>query len=168
MPNNLSMARETPLWDAAGRKRFLNRNPPTATCIHCASRARTGSQKMKISTANWALKCLSIFDSDLVTKGWKRMMLMMLIGWFRNPPSVRFEWKWLIEIFICETHVTPAAQHGMISSANCPPYEGENIFQGFGRTFLCRLPTFGQLGLRWLDASVLCQMKSFFFTTDEF
>ena len=84
-----------------------------------------------------------------------------------QPPSVRFEWKWLIEIFICETHVTPAAQHGMISSANCPPYEGENIFQGFGRTFLCQLPTFGQLGLGWFDASVLCQMKSFL-TTDQF
>ena len=48
-----------------------------------------------------------------------------------KPPGVRFEWKWLIEIFIWETHVTPPAKHGMISSANCLPYEAPDIFQCF-------------------------------------
>ena len=50
-------------------------------------------------------------------------------GWLvGQPPGARFEWKWLIEIFIWETHVTPPAKHGMISSANCPPYMRSQTF----------------------------------------
>ena len=45
------------------------------------------------------------------------------------PPAASFEWKWLIEIFIFETHVTPPAKHGMVSSANCSPVDEENNFR---------------------------------------
>ena len=67
------------------------------------------------------------------------------------PPAASFEWKWLIEIFIFETHVTPPAKHGMVSSANCSPADEENNFRPEDQICLEK-----QVGIQFLSKSDPC------------